>query len=160
MPRQLAAALVVVLAATLAMCASAKRYTVDDLPAERLTFRWGGGFTGQTKEYVLLPNGQLFARRSVLSELPLREYEPLDKRVAEDLFDTYEELGFGELGYDDPGNMTYTVALATATDSTAITWGGSRVQPSEAVRTYWRRATAALGDSEPLAGAESASPDR
>ena len=154
MPRQLAAVLAVALAAALAMCASAKRYTADALPPERLTFRWGGGFTGQTKEYVLLPNGQLFGRRSVLSDLPLREYEPLDKKVADDLFETYVDLGFGTLGYDDPGNMTYTVAYATATDSTAITWGGSEVQPSEAVRTYWRRATAALGDSEPLASAE------
>ena len=138
------------LVAALAACAPAKRYAADDLPAERLTFTWGGGVTGETKEYVVLPNGQVFFRRSVLTDLPLRERTALDRKVAEDLFATYAAQGFGDLGYDDPGNMTYTVRHHAAGDSSALTWGGSDVQPSEAVRTYWRRATAALGDTEAL----------
>ena len=132
----------------LATCATSRRYAADDLPAERLTFTWGGGVTGETKEYVVLPNGQVFSRRSVLTDLPLRERTALDPRVARDLFDTYVQQGFGELGYDDPGNMTYTVRHHTPGGSSAITWGGSAVRPSEAVRSYWRRATAALGDTE------------
>ena len=138
----------------LAMCASAKQYTADELPPERLTFSWGGGFTGQVKEYVLLPNGQVFHRRSVLSELPLREHTPLDKRTARELFDTFSEQGFAELDYDDPGNMTYTIVRHTPTDSTVLIWGGNQTDPAEALRTYWRRATSTLGDTEPLASAE------
>lgn len=142
--------LVCLAAILLAMCASAKQYTAEALPPERLTFRWGGGFTGETKEYVVLPNGQVFFRRSVLRELPLREHTSLAKKEAKDLFATYAEQGFAALGYDDPGNMTYTVAHVTEADSTALTWGGSRVQPAEAVRTYWRRATGLLADTQPL----------
>ena len=78
MPHLLATAALMFL---LTSCASSKRYTADDLPDERLVFTWGGGFTGETKSYMLLPNGQLFFRRQVIGELPYREVDPLDAKV-------------------------------------------------------------------------------
>ena len=119
-------------------------YTLDALPAERLTFRYGGGFTGQYQEYMLLPNGQLFYKREVLNALPFREVESLDPKTAKDFFDTYQKQDFAKLTYDDPGNMTYTVAHANGSETTAMTWGGDDAKPTEAVRSYWRRAMQAF----------------
>lgn len=132
------------------MCASSKRYTLDELPEKRLHFTFGGGFTGEFKEYMILPNGQLFHRTRVVSQLPFREYDPIDPKVAKDLFETYEKQDIAGFGYDDPGNMTYTIMQVVATDSTSITWGGSEVKPDETVRTYWRRVMQEVSDKEPL----------
>ena len=135
-----AAAALVALATLLTSCASSKSYTADALPEEQLHFRWGGGFTGEFQSYLLLPNGQLFHKREVIEELPYREVEPIDKKTAKELFETYDKQGFGALGYDEPGNVTYIVTRVTGADSTQLTWGGTGVKPEQEVQTYWRRA--------------------
>jgi len=132
------------------MCASSKRYTLEELPEKRLHFTFGGGFTGEFKEYMILPNGQLFHRTRVVSQLPYREYDPIDAKVAKDLFETYEKKEIGGFGYDDPGNMTYTIMQISASDTSSITWGGSEVKPDETVRTYWRRVMREVGDKKLL----------
>lgn len=137
----------------LAACASTKTvYTLDALPAERLTFRYGGGFTGQYQEYMLLPNGQLFYKREVLNALPFREVESLDPKTAQDFFETYRKQDFAKLTYDDPGNMTYTVAHTDGDATTAMTWGGEDAKPTEAVRSYWRRAMQAFEGKTSIEG--------
>jgi len=132
------------------MCASSKRYTLEELPEKRLHFTFGGGFTGEYKEYMVLPNGQLFHRTRVISQLPFREYDPIDPKVAKDLFETYEKQGIAAFGYDNPGNMTYTIMQIAASDTTSITWGGSEVKPDEVVRTYWRRVMREVSEKKPL----------
>ena len=129
-------------------CASTKSYTLDELPGEQLIFSFGGGFTGEYNEYLLLENGQLFGRRYVATKLPFREFESVDPDVAKDLFKSYETQGLGTLGYNDPGNLTKTIQHVSKGDTTSITWGGNRVQPSEGLRSYWRRLIAATRDKK------------
>ncbi len=138
------------LALLLSMCASSKRYTLDELPPERLYFSFGGGFTGEYQEYLLLPNGQLFSRRQVINPLPYREYEPLEEKVAKDLFSTFEKQNFDALGFDDPGNMTYTIQHVVASDTATVVWGGTEVQPTEELRTYWRRLMQEVTDKKAM----------
>ena len=137
-------ALLAAAAATLLACAAGKTYTADALPEEQLHFRWGGGFTGEYQAFLLLPNGQLFHKREVVSELPYREAEPVDAKVAKELFKTYETQGFAALDYDDPGNVTYVVTHVTGADTTQMRWGGGAVKPKQEVQTYWRRAMTAF----------------
>ena len=136
------------------MCASSKRYTLDELPEKRLHFTFGGGFTGEFKEYMILPNGQLFHRTRVVSQLPFREYDPIDPKVAKDLFETYENKDIAGFAYDDPGNMTYTIMQVVSADTSSITWGGAEVKPDETVRTYWRRVMQEVSDKKPLLAKE------
>ncbi len=124
----------------LSHCAGAKSYTMDTLPAERITFRYGGGFTGQYQEYMLLPNGQLFYKREVINAVPFREVTAVDPKTAKSFFTTYEKQNFAQMTYDDPGNMTYTIERVSGADSTHMTWGGDNEKPIEEVRSYWRRA--------------------
>ena len=133
-----------------AMCAPSTRYTADALPDEHLAFSFGGGFTGEYQEYLLLPNGQLFGRRRVVSEVPYREFEGVEAKVAKDLVATYARQGFGALGYDDPGNITYTVEHVAGADTSRVRWGGTAVKPTEELRTYWRRLMAAIEGKERL----------
>ena len=137
---RLAAAGLVLFAVALAACAPAKRYTADALPEQQLHFQWGGGVTGEYQAFMLLPNGQLFHKREVVTELPFREVEPVEKSVAKELFRTYDDQGFGALDYRDPGNLTYVVTRVTGADTARMTWGGGEVRPEQAVQTYWRRA--------------------
>ncbi len=137
---------------TLSRCATGKTYTIDTLPAERLLFRYGGGFTGQSQEYMLLPNGQLFYRREVINELPFREVAPVDPKVAKDLFDTYEKQDFAALTYDDPGNMTYTITRVDGAATTQMSWGGEQQKPKETVLSYWRRAMQAFDGKASVEG--------
>lgn len=130
----------------LAACSRPQVYTLETLPPERLTFRYGGGFTGQYQEYMLLPNGQLFHKREVINNLPFRELSPVDPKTAKEFFTTYDKQNFATLGYDDPGNMSYTITHFDGDASTAITWGGEEAKPTEAVRSYWRRAMQAFSE--------------
>ena len=139
----------VVLAAALVGCATSKTYTADALPEQQLHFRWGGGFTGEYQAYLLLPNGQLFHKREVMTELPYREVEAVDKKVAKGLFDTYDQQGFATLDYDDPGNVTYVVTHVTGPDTARMLWGGGEVKPKQAVQSYWRRAMGAFEGKAP-----------
>ena len=138
----------------LAACASTnKTYSLTDLPERQLTFSYGGGFTGEYNEYLLFPNGQLYHRRKVINEVPFRPLEPLDPEFAREMFSTYDNQKFGGLGYDDPGNMTYTITSIQASDTTRVTWGGTEVKPREELRSYWRRMMQAVDSKKPL-GAE------
>ena len=121
-------------------CKAKEQYTAETLPAEQLIFRYGGGFTGEYKSYMLLPNGQLFSRNEVIQRLPFRPIKPIGQKLAKDFFDTFKEQKFGELGYDDPGNMTYSIEYIKGQDTSKVVWGGSTVKPTEELRTYWRRA--------------------
>ena len=139
------------LTAALIACATAKIYTLDTLPDERMIFSYGGGFTGEWNDYLLLSNGQLFHRRRVLNPVPFRAYDPIDPKVAKDLFVTFEAQKFGALGYDDPGNMSYTIKSINGSDTTAVTWGGTETKPTEELRTYWRRVMQTFDGKQPLA---------
>ena len=132
--------------ATLLSCASSKTYTAEALPDEQLHFRWGGGFTGEYQAYLLLPNGQLFHKRELVTELPYREVEAVDAKAAREFFTTYDKQGFAALGYDEPGNMTYVVTRVDGADTSRLTWGGTAVKPKQEVQTYWRRAMQLFGD--------------
>ena len=125
----------------LSRCAPAKQvYTLESLPERQLTFSYGGGFTGEFNEYLLLPNGQLYHRRKVINPVSFRPVEPIDAKLAKDFFTTYDKQHFDELSLDDPGNMTYSIMAVRAGDTTRVTWGGAEAQPNEALRSYWRRA--------------------
>ena len=132
------------------MCASTKTYSLEALPDQQLLFSSGGGFTGEWNDYLLLPNGQLFKRRRVVREVPMREQQPLDPKVAKDLFATFERQGFADLGYDEPGNMTYVIEYVTAADTARVRWGGGNLKPTEELRTYWRRLMKEVQGKEPL----------
>lgn len=134
----------------LIMCASVKKHTLDTLPERQLIFKFGGGFTGEYKSYLLLPNGQLFYRRQVISPLPFREYQGISTKEAKDFFSTYDKQNFALLGYDNPGNMTYTITSIDGADTTHITWGGTNIDPSEELRSYWRRAMQAVEGKKEL----------
>ena len=147
-------ALLFALSVLFVMCASTKTYTLDELPDEQLLFSSGGGFTGEWNDYLLLPNGQLFTRRRVIRELPMRELEGLDPKVTKDLFDTFEKQKFAELGYNEPGNMTYVIEHVAAGDTAKVVWGGGNLKPTEELRTYWRRLMGEVRDKEPKPVAE------
>ena len=133
---------------------AAERYTLEELPEEQLVFSFGGGFSGQYQEYMLLPNGQVFHRRKVINELPFRPYTDVDSKEARDLFATYRKLDFAALNYDEPGDMTYTIIHTRGDQSSTLTWGGPNTNPTEELRSYWRRAMQLLGDTEPLPASE------
>lgn len=142
--------LLTLFASMLSMCASTKQYTLDELPDERLIFSFGGGFTGAYEFYMLLPNGQLFHKRQVTTGLSFREFEPVDRKEAKDLFETYQKQEFSELGYNDPGNMSYTIQYISPKDTSQVIWGGSEVKPEEELRTYWRRLMQVVEGKEAL----------
>ena len=123
---------------------------MSELPDEQLHFSSGGGFTGEYREHILLRNGQVFSRRRVISEVPMREYTSLDGKVADDLFDTFVEQGFGSLELDSPGNLTYEINYVSGVDTSTVRWGGPGVKPPENLRTYWRRFSDLMEGSEPL----------
>lgn len=123
----------------MAVSCSSPKYALSDLPKEQLHFSYGGGFTGEYQEFLLLKNGQIFKRTRVIRPTSFTPLQPLKKKEAKELFKTFEDQKFANLEYNDPGNMTYTIKMIGEVDTSQVVWGGVDVQPNLELKSYWRR---------------------
>ncbi len=101
----LTAILLVAGAAFLLHCA--RTYQAANLPERQLRFGSSGGFTGETTEYVLLPNGQVF--RHDVSNDTYTETGRLSAAVAKNYFAQADNLDWNR-DNGEPGNLNYFVA--------------------------------------------------
>lgn len=99
-----------------------KLYTPESYTKAKITFGNYGGFAGTKTKYVLLENGQLFKyppRSDQYTEAIL-----LDKRVTDQIFETYKTLGFDKYDFNDPGNLTYFFQYDDGKAAKKFAWGG------------------------------------
>lgn len=72
-----------------------------------ITLGYGGGFSGEYKEYSLLENGGVYLFNTLSKE---REYfGKLDSNVTKQLFKNYINLGLNKKILNNPGNMSYYI---------------------------------------------------
>ena len=100
----------------------AQKFTPADYPDKQLRFGSGGGFTGETKAFVLLDNGQLFSHD--IKEDSFTRLNKVGRKVCKSLFAEADSLGLVSKAYDHPGNMYYFVEIAAEEGKNRITWGG------------------------------------
>ncbi len=97
-----------------------QRLTLKDYNGPKLFFGSGGGFAGTFKEYILLPNGQVFFSENGGS---VRELKAVKKRQAKPFFKSADRLNLLNIVYNKPGNMYYYIRYRTKDGDNKLSWG-------------------------------------
>lgn len=114
----------------LILCTSCQKYALDNLPAERLHFGNSGGFTGETREYILLlNNGKILFNNQVTNELEKIGKMPKDELIA--LKAELATIDFDQAA-NKPGNMNTLLAYHKDGLRKELQWTGPKSAPSNA----------------------------
>lgn len=116
---------------------STRQYTADDLSEERLIFGHGGGFAGSLEEYVLLRNGQLFARKEWGAEL--EEWGRLEPATARRQFRQLKKTDFDDIRYDRPGNMYYFIRYQRSDYTHQVQWSAAQGPPEKELKQLYQQ---------------------
>lgn len=108
-----------------------QQYTMENLPAERLHFGSGGGFTGKTSEYILLlSNGKILFKDELKNEL--ESVGRLTKQELAELKDELAKVDFKK-ATDKPGNMSSFVSLYSGNEAQKVQWPAGQKAPETAI---------------------------
>lgn len=97
-----------------------KTYLPTNLPDQQLEFGSGGGFTGEVRAYVLLPNGQLF-RRAWPSDT-LQTVGRLPRSQARALFAQADQLDWKGTSSQPPGNVNTFLIYRNDGEELKLNW--------------------------------------
>ncbi|MCB9284955.1 MAG: hypothetical protein H6563_12835 [Lewinellaceae bacterium] len=114
------------------------KYSLDELPAEQLYFGSGGGFTGATREFLLLRNGQVFRFENGVNKKDTFELEPLSRMDARDVFHRLDTLRLHNYNFAFPGNMRNFIRETDAQTDYIIQWGDPRYEVREDVAQFFQ----------------------
>lgn len=113
--------------------------TNNELPLDydgpSITFGKGGGFSGQVKEYQLLPDGRIFKMTPHDDQAML--IDRIDKNSTTQIFNSYYDLGIDNLEINDPGNMYSFLIMKKDNKEHKIQWGGTQSDPGDALKIYF-----------------------
>lgn len=114
----------------LSCCKTAQFASPESYNGIEIIISEGGGVTGQTTQYIILENGQVFVR--TIYPASLKELNKLKKNTVEGIFDRVGKLRIEEMNFQHPGNMTHSLSLKSGNDLQEIKWGdpGFPVPPS------------------------------
>ncbi|MEQ1744554.1 MAG: hypothetical protein ABMA02_03955 [Saprospiraceae bacterium] len=112
-------------------------YTADNLPDEYLRFGNGGGFTGLETTYTLLENGQLFKNTSTAPLLV--EQKTCNRKQADRLIESAENLGLLKLDFMHPGNIYQFMELRDDGQIRRVTWGDPAHPVDEKIRALYEQ---------------------
>jgi hypothetical protein len=97
--------------------ACSKKYTSETLPAQRLQFGTGGGFTGLQNAYLLLDNGQIFKQK----DFDGKKFEAFGKIPSSVAKTFYKQCkSYEKLKVNRPADLYHFITLKN--DSTNLKW--------------------------------------
>ncbi|MFK7934280.1 MAG: hypothetical protein AB8G22_12280 [Saprospiraceae bacterium] len=108
-------------------------FEIDNLPAERIIFGQGGGFTGAYVDFILLENGQVFKQNSLTKAI--EELSTIKKKRAKELFGKVKIATATPV--KEPGNMTYSLRYQTAEMEQSVTWGSASYEVADSIKTVY-----------------------
>ncbi len=111
-----------------------QKESLDTYEGMILEFGNSGGFTGAIDCYRMMENGQLFKSNDGKN---FTEITSMDKKVAEQMFENFETLGFNEMRINDPGNMTFYVSLGQGKRVQTLKWGGTSQIPDPNLKRFY-----------------------
>jgi hypothetical protein len=116
-----------------------KKIAADKIPATRLVFGEGGGFTGEIQEFALLEDGKIVTRDKAkptkpdsgkMAQQPVVEYRILTKiggDAAKSIFEKAKKLDLSSVKFNEPGNMSkfFNLFDGNAKTNNRIVWGAT-----------------------------------
>jgi len=121
---------------TLLSCQTSHVTSPELFPGQQIIISEGGGFSGQTTQYILLDNGQVFIK-TVFPE-SLKEMDHLDKKPLREIFNKLDLINIKDIHFIHPGNMTYSLATRKGEDYYEIRWGDPAYKVPADVLDYYQ----------------------
>lgn len=118
-----------------AFCSSPKYTTPAEFPDARITFGSGGGIAGLVTEYVLLENGQLFAKKT--TDENYRVLTQVKKNKVKQIFKNYDFLKLADITHDHPSNMYQFIEFNEKDKKHRITWGDVNTPVASNVNIFY-----------------------
>ncbi len=123
-------------------CKTTQDYlTPYEYEGRSISFGNGGGFTGKSVEYTLMDNGQIF--KGLNKEGNVDMIKKISRDQVNQIFDTYDILGFDKLDVNSPGNMYFFVQMNILeseadhkVDNNKLVWGNYDSGESKELRIF------------------------
>jgi hypothetical protein len=102
-------------------CTSQKQVSSpDEWKGNFIRFGKGGGFTGVSDVYVLLENGQLFAKQGWSNSF--KKLESVNKKTAADVFKQAAAISFPSSDVNEPGNLFKELQIVLKGKKINLVW--------------------------------------
>ncbi len=96
----------------------------DDYKGKIITIGYGGGFTGEYKEYSLLENGDMFLYNTISKK---RKYlGKVEKNVVDQMFENSKMLNLPKVKFNKPGNMNKYIVFRINKVENKILWSNDK----------------------------------
>lgn len=112
------------------------KYTPVNYPFKQIIVGSGGGFTGESIEYVLLENGFCF-KGSGLVEKKYERIGKLSKNETDQLFTNYQFLNLNARQIDQPGNKYFYLGLKKMEEEHRMTWGAPNIEVPNQITLFY-----------------------
>lgn len=116
-------------------CNSTKNIIPNDYKGKQIIFGYGGGFTGEIKEYILLDNGNLYLNNANTKEIKLIKL--VDKKKTKELFLTLANLMLEKYEFKHPFNNYKFLKLKKGISTIEIIWGNPKYQPKKEISDFY-----------------------
>ncbi len=120
-------------------CKTNKVFDPEEYQGKKIILTHGGGFTGATKTYILLDNGQVFKKNNGLLKSandPDPQKLTIDKKVVKQMFVNIDNLGLKKINKNEPGNLTYSITIKDSDGTHMIQWGKGQ-KDTEMLQMYY-----------------------
>ena len=111
-----------------------KDYPLDDLPADRITFGEGGGFTGQYTDWMLLDSGQILERKGIGGDFV--QIKKIKRKEVRQLYEKAAALSAEVMQEKPPGNYNYSLTVQRDSTELKATWSGQSPIAPEVEELY------------------------
>ncbi len=126
------------------------KYTLSDLPTERLHFGSKGGYTGELREYILLLNNGRLLFKDPLTDQMIKVAR-LDRKAIAHIQQQLDALPFDNSD-TQPGNMNTVMAWHGAEEIKRLQWSSPNGAPSPQTQAFYEelmQTVRALRSSKP-----------
>lgn len=111
-----------------------KDYPLDALPAERITFGEGGGFTGKYITWMLLDSGQILEQKGIAGELV--QIKKIKRKAVRDFYKKAAALDPSLMQKKPPGNYNYSLTVQRDTTEMRVTWSAQSPAATAVTELY------------------------
>jgi hypothetical protein len=102
--------------------------------AEKITIGSGGGFTGQTKEYIINKDGSILLKQG---DKEAKGFGKISKKDWRELTKKTEESGLQTLDLNDPGNFYYYIQITVKDKNHKVTWNNQSGEPGKKMQALY-----------------------
>lgn len=109
------------------ICGFCQNIHKDSIQGNFIEFGSGGGFSGESKNYVLTESGDLYFIKNILADANTLVYlKKIKSCYSKKIFRYAKKKKITELMYNEPGNIFHYMTLSINNKKNHLVWGSSK----------------------------------